>query len=489
MKRITLAALILACAWALACDGSNPPSDEGGVDAGRDIPADAVALDSVADAPPDTGRDPGPTGDPGGADATADDSSGGDPASSDPGAPDPGAPDLGAGDLDPADPGPADVPTDPGDPDLPADPGADDPGGDAATDVPASACEGGGAPKEWFLDCDGDGLAAPGTEALRACLAPAIPDVCAGGAWTQVPPDDEGTTDCDDQDPTSRPGLDEVCDYRDNDCDGRVDTAPVDGTAWYEDCDWDGVPPLYINMQSYRLCFIEPTRPPDACQEGTWTSRKPQLGQPKVVDCDDFDPAVNSLTSERCDGKDNDCDGSVDEDSTVLQWYADCDRDGYAAAEADSTAGCAFPSTRPAACPSSGSWTLVSPGTGTTDCLDGNAQAFPGQTKYFTTPIAGQTGTKAWDYDCDGAVAFSFTGDCTNGEDYTCTLDLGAWPSCYTRAEGLRVEGHPEVCYLDVPPHQVCGKEMRKPPTCWNYGAVCGQSPFAGDPVFTAACR
>lgn len=501
MKSRTPVMVILVSAWTLACGGSSPSGGDRGADPGPEATADVPAVDGGQDAEPESdGRDPGGSLDPGEGDtpppmdlpvdaetATPDPGPGQDPGT-DPGPTDPGTTDPGKEDLPEADPGPEDVPPDPEAPDLPPDPGTADPGQDAALDLPQSACDGGGVPREWYLDCDGDGLTAAGNVPLRACVAPFVPKTCPDGAWTEVPPDDEGTTDCDDQDPTSRPGLDEVCDYRDNDCDGRVDVQPVDGTVWYQDCDGDGVPPFEVNIQAYRLCFTEPSRPPDACQEGTWTTRKPRLTQPKVVDCDDFDPSVNSLTSERCDGKDNDCDGSVDEDSTVLQWYADCDRDGYAPEGAASATGCAFPSRNPAACPSTGTWTLVAPGDGTKDCHDGNALAFPGQARYFTTPIAGRTGTAAWDYDCSGEVDFSFSGDCTNGMDYTCVLVPNAYPSCFTRARGLRIMDHPEVCYLEVPRHQVCGKEMGRPPSCWLNGPYCIPAP-TGAPVFTAACR
>ena len=47
-------------------------------------------------------------------------------------------------------------------------------------------------------------------------------------------------------------------------------------------------------------------------------------------DCDDQDPQTNPVAVESCDGEDNDCDGSVDEDALdATTWYADSDGDGY----------------------------------------------------------------------------------------------------------------------------------------------------------------
>ncbi|HCH62051.1 MAG TPA: hypothetical protein DFR83_04545, partial [Deltaproteobacteria bacterium] len=48
-------------------------------------------------------------------------------------------------------------------------------------------------------------------------------------------------------------------------------------------------------------------------------------------DCDDTDPSVYPSASEVCDGVDNDCDGTVDEDDAIdaKTWYQDADSDGY----------------------------------------------------------------------------------------------------------------------------------------------------------------
>ena len=53
-------------------------------------------------------------------------------------------------------------------------------------------------------------------------------------------------------------------------------------------------------------------------------------GYPAWNDCDDTDPTVNPGAAERCDGIDNDCDGSVDTNAVDAQtWYPDTDGDGF----------------------------------------------------------------------------------------------------------------------------------------------------------------
>ena len=53
-------------------------------------------------------------------------------------------------------------------------------------------------------------------------------------------------------------------------------------------------------------------------------------GYSREVDCDDDDPAVHPGADEVCDGVDQDCDGTADEDAVdAPTWYSDGDGDGY----------------------------------------------------------------------------------------------------------------------------------------------------------------
>lgn len=471
MGRISFLVLAAGMAWCTACGGEGSTAGDAGPDPGTDARVDVPTSDPGVDPGTDPGVDPGRE----------------DPGDRDPGGGD--APDEGGPPRD-GEGGDAAEDARPGD----AATGGDGSGTDEeATEPDAATCDG-APPVDWFLDCDGDGLAAEGAEAVAGCEAPALPGVCPNEAWVAVRPDPETpeSIDCADQDAAVNPMADEVCDYVDNDCDGRVDTDSIDAIAWFPDCDHDGIAPFEMGT-AISVCFGEPSRPPDACQEGAWTDRRPRLALPKILDCDDNDPAVHSLMQELCDEKDNDCDGDVDETTPALYWYEDCDRDGFAPPEADTDVSCAYPAAGPFNCPTTGTWTLQEPIEGKADCNDQVSLVHPEQVRFFTTPIAGESDTEAWDYDCSGTITFAFTGDCTNGEDYTCVFSasspFGDGTACFTEAKGLRLEDDHDACYKSLPKHQVCGRELRRPPNCTKIGIACSASPLGGPTVFTAACH
>ncbi len=145
----------------------------------------------------------------------------------------------------------------------------------------------------WNADTDGDGYGDPDATAL-ACDAP---------------PNYVGdATDCDDGDAAVFPGADELCNGLDDDCDGVSDEDDaLDAATWYEDADGDG----FGNIWS------------------TWDACAPPLDHvANHDDCDDDDPAVNPAADEICDGVDNDCDPSTNE-------QADGDGDGFAVCDGD----------------------------------------------------------------------------------------------------------------------------------------------------------
>jgi hypothetical protein len=102
--------------------------------------------------------------------------------------------------------------------------------------------------------------------------------------------------DCDDTDAALHPNATETCDGKDNNCDGRIDNN-IQTMIWYKDNDGDG--------------YGSPDNPIESC------SQPP--GYVNVnSDCDDNDPSVHPVALEICDGKDNNCNGQIDENAGVL---------------------------------------------------------------------------------------------------------------------------------------------------------------------------
>ncbi len=125
--------------------------------------------------------------------------------------------------------------------------------------------------------------------------------------------DGDGTPaseDCDDTDPAVHPGAVELCNTRDDDCDGAVDEDATEPGTWYVDADGDGYGDDATAVQS-----CEPPAEGMVLRGG---------------DCDDASAARSPGNDEVCDEVDNDCDGSVDEDpSDGRTYYADTDGDGF----------------------------------------------------------------------------------------------------------------------------------------------------------------
>ncbi|MCA9612665.1 MAG: putative metal-binding motif-containing protein [Sandaracinus sp.] len=111
--------------------------------------------------------------------------------------------------------------------------------------------------------------------------------------------------DCDDADPTVNPSALEICDDVDNDCDLRVDEESV-AVSWYVDDDEDG----------YGVASDTPV-----------VSCAPVEGRAsRDGDCDDSRGDVHPGADERCNGRDDDCNGLLDfpgEDEDA-DGYADC---------------------------------------------------------------------------------------------------------------------------------------------------------------------
>ena len=137
------------------------------------------------------------------------------------------------------------------------------------------------------------------------------------GCGDDLDGDGFASSDCADGDASVHPGAAELCDGIDNDCDGLVDESDsVDAGIFYPDSDGDG--------------HGQEDAPVVACA-------MPQGHVSRAGDCDDRDPEVHPDALELCDGIDNDCEGSIDQDARDSQtWYRDADGDGYG--DADETA-------------------------------------------------------------------------------------------------------------------------------------------------------
>ena len=190
----------------------------------------------------------------------------------------------------------------------------------------------------YYADTDSDGYGATG-RSTSACTAPAGYVATSG--------------DCDDARASDNPGASEVCDARDNDCDGSTDEGVT--TTYYADADGDGVG----GSTSAALC---------SATAGYVAT---------TGDCNDASRSVYPGAAETCDLVDNDCDGATDEGLATSTWYRDADGDGYGTSSTTAVA-CAAPSG------------YVSLGT---DCDDSTTSARPGLS---------ETSYDVLDNDCDG---------------------------------------------------------------------------------------
>jgi alpha-tubulin suppressor-like RCC1 family protein len=156
--------------------------------------------------------------------------------------------------------------------------------------------DGASAMARWYLDRDGDGFGDESEPFIESC-APQPARVPRGG-------------DCDDGNASVRPGVPDLCDDRDEDCDGRIDENGI-RFAFFPDADGDGWGTTDRDSIVFRC-----TRPAGTSE--------------RTGDCADLDPLRHPTAAERCNMLDDDCDGAIDEATTEL-WYVDADGDGYGA--------------------------------------------------------------------------------------------------------------------------------------------------------------
>ncbi len=276
----------------------------------------------------------------------------------------------------------------------------------------------------WYADRDMDSYGDP-NDSVQACTAPEL--YVADG------------TDCTDIDPSTYPGAVEYCDNWDNDCDGLVDDGAYDTLTYYADSDNDSfgdpnvtvidcfAPSGYvydwddcndgdsaINPNATELCdgidnnCDGNTDESSAADAAMWYMDMDEdgYGDPAAMtmnctqpigyvsdwtDCNDNADAVYPGAIESCNGTDDNCDGTTDENSAVdaSTWYADSDNDGYG-----------NPSNTATACSAPFGYVADS-----SDCNDRSRSINPGASEY-----------------CNGV-----DDDCDNSMDENSAVDAAIW--------------------------------------------------------------
>ena len=240
---------------------------------------------------------------------------------------------------------------------------------DGAIDEPGSGAQ------LWYADVDGDGFGDP-----------MVTDYACERPLGFI----DNADDCDDSNDAKYPFADELCNLQDDDCDGFVDEDAIDPNTFYLDADSDGFgdtnyttvscnqPIGYVSNAldcNDATSAISPNAP-EICNQtdnncngieddnaiGAATyyadADGDTFGNPSVtiqsctavaghvlnaLDCDDADPSQNPLSVEVCNGEDDNCNGTNDENSIdSLVWYIDADGDTYGSLNTWTT-GCSQP--------------------------------------------------------------------------------------------------------------------------------------------------
>lgn len=177
----------------------------------------------------------------------------------------------------------------------------------------------------YYMDVDRDGFGRDENSKLSAI--PLAGHVLVGG-------------DCADYDATIYPGAPELANGRDDNCNGQVDEG-LPMKRYYMDVDRDG----FGRNENSKLSAI------------------PLAGHVLVNgDCADYDATVYPGAPELANGRDDNCNGRVDEGLPMLTYYPDVDRDGYGRNEG----------TRQSAIPLAG-YVLIGG-----DCHDFDPKIYPG---------------------------------------------------------------------------------------------------------------
>ena len=281
--------------------------------------------------------------------------------------------------------------------------------------------------------------------------------------------------DCVDTDGLIFPGAAERCNNIDDDC--NPNTAIDVGTSCYDD-DTDGhceTPPC-VNTSSTQIdcddgnAGIGPTTPEipngrdDDCDgtidEGTnkydddgdgYCESPPCVNAGGTAsDCNDGNPNVNPGRTEQCGGVDDNCNGLTNEQNATgcTTFYRDNDGDGYG-----------IPGASQCWCDDgAGLYT----GTTTNDCYDSNPNAYPGQPQWF----ADHRGDGSFDYNCTTSVERYYTNTAATCRfsNFSCSGSDG-WngtaPACGQSKEYI------DDCEFDIATLLFSGVLSCGP--CWDY--------------------
>ena len=181
---------------------------------------------------------------------------------------------------------------------------------------------------------------------------------------------------------------------RDVDCDDGDDEVGLAGT-WYADADGDGFGAALTTRA--------------ACDA-------PQGFVADGSDCDDDDGSVYPGAAEVCGGRDEDCDGLVDDldpslGGTLPLWVPDGDDDGFpAASTGTATVG---------ACLAPAGYVPAPAGDDPVDCDDADSSAFPGGTELCDGA----------DNDCDGRVDADVVPESAGSARFLIDSDDDGWPA------------------------------------------------------------
>jgi len=312
-------------------------------------------------------------------------------------------------------------------------------------------------------DCDGKADSTGGKALTEKCDANGKlgTKTCVGGTWGECVSDCQATT--------------ETCNNKDDDCDGKIDS--TDGKAIVEVCDAGGskVGKKTCTAGTWGTCVADCTPAAETCnnKDDDCDGKVDVDAQDKALTqvCDPGNGKVGTQTCESgawgkcmcndpevetCNGKDDDCDGKVDEDETGVGMTRSCDT-----ACGPGTEVC-----------SGGKWMNCNATVPTTEICNGVDDDCNGKTDDGFDCAKGETascgtdvgecalgtrvcdGTCKWgqclggvvpateacdgvkDEDCDGTVdngcscTNGATKDCCGGTKITCTG--GAWPACPT---------------------------------------------------------